>query len=134
MVAKRNRFIVGKLGLDSHDNGLRIISKWLMDSGYEVVYAGLYNTTRRIVQMALEEDADAIGISFLGGEHLFYADELLKELKRNDMGHVKVIIGGVIPPDDVGKLKTLGVNAVFTPGTMRDEILRDIDTIFTESG
>jgi methylmalonyl-CoA mutase C-terminal domain/subunit len=130
MVSKKHRFVVGKLGLDSHDNGLRIISKWLMDSGYEVVYAGLYNTTRRLVQMALQEDANAIGISSLGGEHLYYAAELLKELKENDMGHVKVIMGGVIPPADVEELKGLGVNAVFTPGTMRDKILKDIDTLF----
>ena len=130
MVPRRNRFIVGKLGLDSHDNGLRIISKWLMDSGYEVVYAGLYNTTKRIVQMTIEEDANAIGISSLGGEHLYYANELLKELKGNDMGHVKVIMGGVIPPADVEELKGLGVNAVFTPGTMRDKILKDIGNLF----
>jgi methylmalonyl-CoA mutase C-terminal domain/subunit len=130
MAIRRNRFIVGKLGLDSHDNGLRIISKWLMDSGYEVVYAGLYNTTKRLVQMALQEDANAIGISSLGGEHLYYAAELLKELEENGMGHMKVVMGGVIPPDDVEELKKLGVNAVFTPGTTRDKILKDIDNLF----
>jgi methylmalonyl-CoA mutase C-terminal domain/subunit len=130
MALKRNRFIVGKLGLDSHDNGLRIISKWLMDSGYEVIYAGLYNTTKRLVQMALQEDANAIGISSLGGEHLYYAAELLKELEKNEMGHIKVIIGGVIPPDDVKKLTDLGINAVFTPGAMRDKILKKIDDLF----
>jgi methylmalonyl-CoA mutase C-terminal domain/subunit len=65
---KQKRFIICKLGLDAHDNGLRIVAKWLMDNGYEVIYAGLYNTPDRIVRMAVEEDADAIGISFLGGE------------------------------------------------------------------
>jgi len=130
MASKKTRIIIGKLGLDSHDNGLRIISRWLMDSGYEVVYAGLYNTTKRIVQMALQEDADAIGISFLGGEHLYYAEDLLKELKKRDMGDKKVVIGGVMPPDDVDRLKSLGVDAVFTPGTRKDIILENIHSLF----
>ena len=133
MVSKKHRFVVGKLGLDSHDNGLRIISKWLMDSGYEVVYAGLYNSTKRIIKTAFEEDADAIGISFLGGEHLFYTDDLIKELKKDHMTDVKLVIGGVIPPDDVKSLKSMGVDAVFTPGTMRETILREINNLFNQS-
>jgi methylmalonyl-CoA mutase, C-terminal domain len=130
MAFKGKRFIVGKLGLDGHDNGLRIISKWLTDSGYEVVYAGLYNSTRRIVQMALEENAHAIGISFLGGEHLFYARQLVNELKQNEMAGVKIVLGGVIPPDDVRELQGLGVDAVFTPGTPKQKILDTIDSLF----
>ena len=130
MAFKGKRFVVGKLGLDGHDNGLRIIAKWLMDSGYEVVYAGLYNSTKRIVQTALEEHADAIGISFLGGEHLFYADQLMKELQSNEMGDVKVVLGGVIPPDDVRKLNGLGVHAVFTPGTPKQMILKTIESLW----
>lgn len=128
---RREKFIVGKLGLDAHDNGLRIVAKWLVGAGYEVVYVGLYNSPQRMVQMAIEENADAIGISFLGCEHLFYTKKLLDELKRNDLDHVKVVIGGVIPPDDVIKLKTLGVDAVFTPGTRKDEILGHIRSLFS---
>jgi methylmalonyl-CoA mutase C-terminal domain/subunit len=130
MVFRRKRIIVGKIGLDSHDNGLRIISKWLMDGGYEVIYAGLYNNTQRIVQMAIEENPDAVGISFLGGEHLFYTKQLIEELQKKDMGHVKVVIGGVIPPDDVKELKTIGADAVFTPGTPKQKILDDIEALF----
>ncbi|MFQ5903936.1 MAG: cobalamin B12-binding domain-containing protein, partial [Candidatus Binatia bacterium] len=104
----------------------------LMDNGYEVIYAGLYNTPDRIVQMAVEEDADAIGISFLGGEHLFYADRLIRLLKEQDMGHVRTLLGGVISPQDVDSLKKIGVDAVFTPGTMRDEILDRIDHLLME--
>ncbi|MGD0916552.1 MAG: cobalamin-dependent protein [Thermodesulfobacteriota bacterium] len=131
MTFERRRIIVGKIGLDSHDNGLRIISKWLMDGGYEVIYAGLYNNTQRIVQMAIEENPDAVGISFLGGEHLFYTKQLIKELQQKDMGNVKVIIGGVIPPDDVKELKTIGADAVFTPGTPKQKILDVIESLFT---
>lgn len=131
-MSKRKRLIICKLGLDAHDNGLRIVAKWLVDNGYEVIYAGLYNTPDRIVQMAVEEDADAIGISFLGGEHLFYADRLMRLLKEQDMGRVRTLFGGVISPQDVDSLKKIGVDAVFTPGTMRDEILDRIDHLLME--
>lgn len=132
-MSKSKRVIVGKMGLDSHDNGIRIIAKWLRDTGYEVIYAGLYNTADRMVQMAMEEDADAIGVSFLGGEHLFYAEELIRLLKVQDMGHVRTLLGGVISPQDVDMLRKIGVDAVFTPGTMRDEILGRIDYLLTDS-
>jgi len=132
MVFEGKKLILGKLGLDGHDNGLRIVAKWLVGAGYEVVYVGLYNTPQRIAQTALEENADAIGISFLGCEHLYYAEKLLDELHRNDLGHVKVVLGGVIPPDDVGKLRSMGVNAVFTPGTSKDEILKHIQLLWNQ--
>ena len=127
MSSKGKRIVVGKMGLDSHDNGIRIVARWLMDIGYEVIYAGLYNTAERMVQMAIEEDADAIGVSFLGGEHLFYADRLIRLLREHDMGHVRTLLGGVIAPQDVDSLRKMGVDAVFTSGTMRDEILERID-------
>jgi methylmalonyl-CoA mutase C-terminal domain/subunit len=130
MGSGRKKFILGKLGLDAHDNGLRIVAKWLVGAGYEVVYAGLYNSPQRIVQMAIEENADAIGISFLGCEHLFYTDKLFDELRKNDLEHVKVVIGGVIPPDDVAKLKSLGVDTVFTTGTRKAPILNDLQSLF----
>jgi len=131
MAPKKKRLIVGKLGLDGHDNGLRIISKWLVDSGYEVIYAGLYNSVRRIVKMAIEENVDAIGISFMEGGHLHYADKLMKELQENNISHVKVVIGGVIPPDDVKEIKSLGVDVVFTPGTPRQRILETIESLLS---
>ncbi len=84
MKFKGKKLILGKLGLDAHDNGLRIIAKWLVGAGYEVIYAGLYNNPQRIVQMAIEENADAIGLSFLGCGHLFYAYKLSEELKTKD--------------------------------------------------
>ena len=100
-----------------------------MDAGYEVIYTGLYNSPQRIVQTAIEENADAIGISFLGCEHLYYADKLIEELRTNDLEHVKVIMGGVIPPDDVVALKSLGIAAVFTPGTSKTDILDGIKSL-----
>jgi methylmalonyl-CoA mutase C-terminal domain/subunit len=129
MEGQRKRMILGKLGLDGHDNGLRIVAKWLVNAGYEVIYAGLYNSPQRLVQMAIEENVDAVGISFLGCEHLYYTERLLGELKKGDMGHVRVILGGVIPPDDARELKTMGIAAVFTPGTPKQEILKTVEAL-----
>jgi methylmalonyl-CoA mutase, C-terminal domain len=129
MTAKRKKIILAKVGLDGHDNGIRIVSKWLMDGGYEVVYAGLYNTPERVIQMALEENADAIGVSFLGGEHVFYARKFMRLLNEKELTELKLMIGGVIPPVDVDELKRLGVHAIFTPGTRRDAVLDRINAI-----
>ena len=131
MTAKKRKIIVAKVGLDGHDNGIRIVSKWLMDAGYEVVYTGLYNTPEHIVQMTIEENADAIGVSFLGGEHLFYARKFMDLLKQENISNVKLMIGGVIPPVDVEELKKIGVHAVFTPGTRREALLGNINSILS---
>lgn len=126
----KKRIIMAKVGLDAHDNGLRIVSKWLADGGYEVIYAGVYNSAERILQMAVEEDTDAVGISFLGGEHLHYAKKLLDLFRGNGLENVKLFTGGIIPPADVVTLREMGVDAVFTPGTRRDEILGTINKCF----
>jgi methylmalonyl-CoA mutase C-terminal domain/subunit len=125
----RKKVILAKVGLDGHDNGIRIVSKWLMDGGYEVVYAGLYNTPERVIQMAIEENADAIGVSFLGGEHIYYARKFMDLLGEKEMTDVKLVIGGVIPPIDVEELNRIGVHAVFTPGTRKDVLLQRITGI-----
>jgi methylmalonyl-CoA mutase cobalamin-binding domain/chain len=120
------RIIMAKMGLDAHDNGLRIVSKWLADAGYEVIYAGVYNSAERILRMVIEESVDAVGVSFLGGEHLHYSAKLLELFRENGLTNVKLLAGGIIPPADVIAMRTLGVDAVFTPGTQRKEILGGI--------
>ncbi len=129
MSAKKARILLAKLGLDSHDNGLRIVAKWLKDAGYEVVYLGLYNTCEGVVRASLEENAQLIGISFLGGGHLSYAKKLMDLIREQGMSNIKVFFGGVIPPDDVNKLKSLGVSSVFTPGTPRVDIIDIINSL-----
>ena len=119
----KKRILLGKLGLDAHDNGIIIVAKWLSDAGFEVVYAGIYHTPESFLQSALQEGVDAIGCSFLGGEHLFYVRKLTELLKARQINKIKLIVGGVIPPEDVDELKRLGVGCVFTPGTMRDTII-----------
>ena len=130
----KKRIILAKVGLDSHDNGLRIIARWLMDRGYEVIYAGVYNSPEGVVKTAVQENVLAIGVSFLGGGHLFYADRLLRLMKENGVTDVALIAGGVIPPRDVEKMKGMGVAAVFTPGTRRDVILQTIDGVLERRG
>jgi methylmalonyl-CoA mutase C-terminal domain/subunit len=130
---QKNRLLLGKMGLDAHDNGIVIVAKWLSDAGFEVVYAGIYNTPESLLQSALQEAVDAIGCSFLGGEHLFYMRKLTELLKARQMNKIKLIVGGVIPPDDVDTLKRLGVGCVFTPGTMRDTIIEALTDFFKES-
>ena len=123
------RVLIGKIGLDGHDNGVRIVSKWLADAGFEVIYLGLYNTPEGIVRAVLQENPDLIGCSFLGGEHLFYSQKLLQLLGQNGLGDRKLVIGGVIPPDDVKTLKSMGVAVVFTPGTMRETIIKKLNEL-----
>ena len=126
----KKRILLGKMGLDAHDNGIIIVAKWLSDAGFEVVYAGLYNTPESLVQSAMQEGVDAIGCSFLGGEHLYYAQRLVEVMRHRNLRNTKLILGGVIPPEDVDALKGLGVDAVFTPGTLRDTIIEAVTGLF----
>ena len=122
----QKRILIGKIGLDGHDNGIRIVSKWLADAGFEVIYLGLYNTPEGIIKAVIQENVDLIGCSFLGGEHLFYCKKLLHLLHENGLGDKKLIVGGVIPPDDVETLEEMGVSAIFTPGTMRNTVIQRV--------
>ncbi|MCS7281159.1 MAG: cobalamin-dependent protein [Desulfobacterota bacterium] len=129
----KKRIIMAKMGLDAHDNALRIVSKWLKDSGYEIIYAGLYNSPEKILKMVIEEDADAIGLSFHGGEHLYHTSRLIELLKTHNLTHIKIFVGGIIAPFDVEKLKKMGVSAVFTPGSRKEDILNVIKKSFDEN-
>jgi len=130
----KKRILLGKMGLDAHDNGIIIVAKWLLDAGFEVVYAGLYNSAESLIQTAIQEGVDAIGCSFLGGEHLFYTRRLTALLNERQVDGIKLILGGVIPPEDVDELKRLGVVHVFTPGTLRDEIIEALNNLFMDPG
>ena len=129
----KKRILLGKMGLDAHDNGIVIVAKWLLDAGFEVVYAGLYNSPESLVQTAIQEGVDAIGCSFLGGEHLYYTRRLIDLMNERHIDNMKLILGGVIPPDDVEELKGLGIACIFTPGTMRDTIIDALNDLFIGS-
>ena len=124
MAEKRLRIVVAKPGLDGHDRGAKIIARALRDGGFEVIYTGLHQTPEMIAETAVQEDADAVGLSILSGAHLTLFPEVIKLLKEKGAGDVAVFGGGIIPADDVGKLKNLGVRQIFTPGASTEDIVK----------
>jgi methylmalonyl-CoA mutase C-terminal domain/subunit len=120
---RKLRVMVAKPGLDGHDRGARIIARAFRDAGFEVVYTGLHQTPEEVVQAAIQEDVDMIGLSSLAGAHMYLFSrvmELLKELGAQD---VVVCGGGIIPEDDVSKLKEAGIKEIFTPGSSLESIV-----------
>lgn len=126
---KKGKIILAKFGLDGHDNGIKTVAKWLRDAGFEVIYMGLYNTAEGVLKASQEEDVDLIGASFLEGEHMFYVPQLLDLAREKGMKNLKFAVGGVIPPDDVKKLKEMGTDLVYTAGTPREIIIDGIKAI-----
>ena len=120
------RAIVAKPGLDGHDRGAKVVARALRDAGMEVIYTGLRQTPEMIAEAALQEDADVVGLSVLSGAHMALVPRVLELLKTNGQEHVKVFVGGIIPDEDVPKLKELGVVGIYGPGTLTDEIVKDI--------
>lgn len=120
---QRLRVLVAKPGLDGHDRGAKVVARGLRDAGMEVVYSGLHRTPEQIVRTALEEDVQVVGLSILSGAHLRLVPEVVEGLRREGLGDVLVIAGGIIPEDDVARLKECGVAAVFAPGTSVSEIV-----------
>src|ERR1700710_146319 len=115
------RVVVGKPGLDGHDRGVKVVARALRDAGMEVIYTGLHQTPEQIVATAIQEDADAIGLSVLSGAHMTLFQRLMALLQEQGADDVVVLGGGIIPEDDIPQLKELGVAEVFTPGaTTRD--------------
>lgn len=120
------RIILAKPGLDGHDRGAKVVARALRDAGMEVIYTGLRQTPEMIAEAALQEDVDVVGLSILSGAHMALVPRVLEMLKANGQEHVKVFIGGIIPDDDVPKLVDLGVVGVYGPGTLTEDIIRDI--------
>ncbi|HTC29468.1 MAG TPA: cobalamin B12-binding domain-containing protein [Candidatus Acidoferrum sp.] len=131
-MAKRPlRIIVAKAGLDGHDRGAKVIARALRDAGMEVIYTGLFQTPEQIVQTAIQEDADGIGLSILSGAHMTLFPLVLEQLKAQDAEDVVFFGGGTIPPEDAQALRELGVKAIFTPGAPLQEI---VDFVEAECG
>jgi methylmalonyl-CoA mutase C-terminal domain/subunit len=122
--AGKIRVVVAKPGLDGHDRGAKIIARALRDAGMEVIYTGLHQTPEQIVETAIQEDADAVGISILSGAHMTLVPRIVELLKQNDADDVLVLVGGTIPADDAEELKSKhGVAEVFGPGAATSEIV-----------
>ena len=125
---KKIKVLVAKLGLDGHDRGAKIIARALRDAGMEVIYTGIRQTPEQVVEAAIQEDVDAIGISILSGAHMALVPKVLELLKAKGAEDILVTVGGIIPTDDIHKLKKLGVAEVFIPGTPLKEIINFIKT------
>ena len=117
------RVVIAKPGLDGHDRGAKIIARSLRDAGMEVIYTGLHQTPEQIVETAIQEDADAVGISILSGAHMTLVPRIVEGLRANEAGDVLVVVGGTIPPEDADELKRLGIAEVFTPGAPTSAIV-----------
>ncbi len=122
-MASKIRVVIAKPGLDGHDRGAKIIARALRDAGMEVIYTGLHQTPEQIVETAIQEDADAVGISILSGAHMTLVPKILDGLRAQGAEDVLVVLGGTIPTDDAEELKSNGVAAVFTPGAPTSEIV-----------
>ena len=120
---KKLRILVAKPGLDGHDRGARIIARGYRDAGFEVIYTGVHQTPEQIVNAAIQEDVDLVGLSCLSGAHLHLFTEVVKQLREKGAGDIYVIGGGIIPEDDIPKLEEGGIKKVFLPGTSITEIV-----------
>jgi methylmalonyl-CoA mutase C-terminal domain/subunit len=120
---RKIRVVIAKPGLDGHDRGAKIIARALRDAGMEVIYTGLHQTPEQIVETAIQEDADAVGVSILSGAHMTLVPRIVEGLKRNGADDVLVVVGGTVPHDDAEQLKAQGVAEVFGPGAPTAEIV-----------
>ncbi len=117
------RVLLAKVGLDGHDRGIKVVARGLRDAGFHVIYSGLWQQVESVAQAAQDEDVDWLGISILNGAHMTLIPQLLNALRKREMTHVRVIVGGIIPQDDQEKLKEMGVKECFGSGVSIEEIV-----------
>jgi methylmalonyl-CoA mutase C-terminal domain/subunit len=126
MSERKIRVLVAKPGLDGHDRGAKVVARALRDAGMEVIYTGLRQTPEMVAEAALQEDVDVIGLSVLSGAHMALVPRVLELLKANGQEHVRVFLGGIIPDEDVPRLMEIGVVGIYGPGTLTEDIIRDV--------
>lgn len=125
-MGKKIRVLVAKPGLDGHDRGAKIVARALRDAGMEVIYTGLHQTAEMVVEAAIQEDVDVVGLSLLSGAHMTLFVDVAHLMKKKGMKDILIVGGGIIPEEDVSKLKKAGISGVFGPGTHCDEIVEFI--------
>ncbi len=128
MSEQKIRVLVAKPGLDGHDRGAKVVARALRDAGMEVIYTGLRQTPEMIAEAALQEDVDVVGLSILSGAHMALVPRILDLLRAQGQENVKVFVGGIIPDEDIPRLLELGVMGVYGPGTLTEQIVKDIYT------
>jgi methylmalonyl-CoA mutase C-terminal domain/subunit len=127
-MTRKIRVLVAKPGLDGHDRGAKVVARALRDAGMEVIYTGLRQTPEQIVEAALQEDVDCVGLSILSGAHMTLVPRIIQLLKENSAEDILVTVGGIIPDEDVLRLKELGVAEIFGPGTTTQQIISFIQS------
>ncbi len=128
----KGKILIAKPGLDGDDRGAKVVARALRDAGYEVIYTGLHQTPEMIVQTAIDEDVDAIGVSILSGAHNTIFPEIIRLMKNAGLDDVILFGGGIIPDDNIPKLKEMGVKEIFTPGTSLKDIVSFVDKVMKE--
>ena len=126
MEGKKIRVLIAKPGLDGHDRGAKVVARALRDAGMEVIYTGLRQTPEQIVETAIQEDVDVVGLSILSGAHTHLFPKIMELLKENGIKDIIVMGGGVIPEEDIPELKKVGIAEIFTPGTNTRDIIKFI--------
>jgi len=132
-VDKRFRILIGKVGLDGHDVGARVVAMALADAGMEVIYTGVRQSPEQIAYTAIQEGVDLIGISILSGSHMTLFPAIIESLRENDASDIPLIAGGIIPAEDIKVLKEMGVKEVFLPETLTSDIIDSIRTLLETS-
>jgi methylmalonyl-CoA mutase C-terminal domain/subunit len=132
MTHKKIRVLIAKPGLDGHDRGAKVVARALRDAGMEIIYTGIRQTPEMIVQAALQEDVDVIGLSCLSGAHLELFGDVMKGLEEKGLDSVAVVAGGIIPEEDIPALEKMGIKAVFGPGTKTSDIAETIKKLAAE--
>jgi methylmalonyl-CoA mutase, C-terminal domain len=127
MAERKIRVLIAKPGLDGHDRGAKVIARALRDAGMEVIYTGLRQTSDMIVNAAIQEDVDAIGLSILSGAHMHYFTEVLEKLKARNAQDILLFGGGIVPNEDIAKLKEMGVAEIFTPGASTQAVVEYLE-------
>ena len=126
MTEKKIRVLVAKPGLDGHDRGAKVVARALRDAGMEVIYTGLRQTPEMIAEAALQEDVDVVGLSILSGAHMALAPRIMELLRANGQDDVKVFIGGIVPDEDMPRLREMGITGIYGPGASTDDIIKDV--------
>ena len=134
MAKRKTRILIGKIGLDGHDRGAKVVARALRDAGFEVIYTGIRQGIENIVTAVVQEDVAVVGLSFLSGDHMTLVPRVIDGLKKTERGDVPVIIGGIIFPHQIDALKQMGVQEIFFPGTPLTQIVEKIRDIVADKG
>ena len=123
MTEEKIKVIISKVGLDGHDRGAKVVASLLKEAGMEVVYLGMYQRPEGIIQAAIDEDADVIGVGYLSGEHLVFTPQLVKQMREKELDDVLFVVGGSFPPEDIPVMREMGVDEVFRGGSLTESIV-----------